>query len=92
VLSLGNTASQAVQLVNKLATAAILFFGAKLVIDGSLTKAAFPAGWLSVEVRATVAQSWLQSLAQSGNAVAPAGGNLHNRRSRRCALISASQP
>jgi subfamily B ATP-binding cassette protein HlyB/CyaB len=37
VLSLGNTASQAVQLVNKLGTAAILFFGAKLVIDGSLT-------------------------------------------------------
>jgi ATP-binding cassette, subfamily B, bacterial HlyB/CyaB len=37
VLSLGNTASQLVQLVSKLVTAAILFFGAKLVIDGSLT-------------------------------------------------------
>ena len=37
VLSLGNTASQAVQLVSKLVTAAILYFGAKLVIDGSLT-------------------------------------------------------
>ena len=37
VLSLGNTASQAVQLVNKLVTAATLYFGAKLVIDGSLT-------------------------------------------------------
>ena len=36
VLSLGNTASQAVQLVSKLVTAAILYFGAKLVIDGSL--------------------------------------------------------
>ena len=34
VLSLGNTASQAVQLVSKLVTAAILYFGAKLVIDG----------------------------------------------------------
>ena len=34
VLSLGNTASQAVQLVNKLVTAATLYFGAKLVIDG----------------------------------------------------------
>jgi ATP-binding cassette, subfamily B, bacterial HlyB/CyaB len=37
VISLGNNASQGVQLVNKLVTAAILFFGAKLVIDGSLT-------------------------------------------------------
>jgi subfamily B ATP-binding cassette protein HlyB/CyaB len=37
VLSLGNTASQGVQLVSKVATAAILYFGARLVIDGSLT-------------------------------------------------------
>jgi subfamily B ATP-binding cassette protein HlyB/CyaB len=37
VISLGNTTSQAVQLVSKLMTAAILFFGAKLVIDGALT-------------------------------------------------------
>lgn len=37
VFSLGNAASQAVQLVSKLVTAAILFFGAKLVIDGNLT-------------------------------------------------------
>src|SRR5262249_13959632 len=37
VISLGNAASQAVQLVSKLVTAAILFYGAKLVIDGSLT-------------------------------------------------------
>jgi subfamily B ATP-binding cassette protein HlyB/CyaB len=37
VLSLGNVASQMVQLVNKLATAGILYFGARLVIDGSLT-------------------------------------------------------
>ena len=35
--SLGNTASQAVQLVSKIVTAGILYFGAKLVIDGSLT-------------------------------------------------------
>src|ERR1700738_5025736 len=34
VLSLGNVASQAVQLVNKVAMAGILYFGAKLVIDG----------------------------------------------------------
>jgi ATP-binding cassette, subfamily B, bacterial HlyB/CyaB len=37
VLRLGNTASQTVQLVSKLVTAGILYFGAKLVISGSLT-------------------------------------------------------
>jgi ATP-binding cassette, subfamily B, bacterial HlyB/CyaB len=37
VTSLGNTASQSVQLVNKLVIAAILYFGAKLVIHGSLS-------------------------------------------------------
>ncbi len=37
VLSLGNWSSQAVQLVNKLVTAAILFFGAKAVINADLT-------------------------------------------------------
>nr|WP_271552944.1 type I secretion system permease/ATPase [Bradyrhizobium sp. CCBAU 45394] len=37
VLSLGNVASQVVQLVSKVVTAATLFFGARLVIDGSLT-------------------------------------------------------
>jgi subfamily B ATP-binding cassette protein HlyB/CyaB len=37
VLSLGNTASQAVQLVSKVVTAGILYFGAKLVIEGSLS-------------------------------------------------------
>jgi subfamily B ATP-binding cassette protein HlyB/CyaB len=37
VLSLGNSASQAVQLVSKVVTAGILYFGARLVIDGSLS-------------------------------------------------------
>jgi subfamily B ATP-binding cassette protein HlyB/CyaB len=37
VFKLGNTANQSVRLVNKLVTAGILFFGAKLVIDGNLT-------------------------------------------------------
>ncbi|SED64056.1 ATP-binding cassette, subfamily B, HlyB/CyaB [Rhizobiales bacterium GAS188] len=37
VLSLGNIASQTIQLVSKFVTAAVLFFGAKLVIDGTLT-------------------------------------------------------
>lgn len=37
VVNLGNMASQSVQLVSHLVTVAILFFGAKLVIDGGLT-------------------------------------------------------
>jgi ATP-binding cassette, subfamily B, bacterial HlyB/CyaB len=37
VLSLGNSASQTVQLVSKIATASILYCGAKLVIDGDLS-------------------------------------------------------
>src|SRR5271165_1761794 len=37
VISLNNTASQAVQVINKVVIAAILYLGAKLVIDGSLT-------------------------------------------------------
>src|SRR5262249_56615468 len=37
VLSLGNSASQVVQLVSKVVTAGLLCFGAKLVIDGSLS-------------------------------------------------------
>jgi ATP-binding cassette, subfamily B, bacterial HlyB/CyaB len=37
VLSLGNNASNSVQFVNKVVTAAILYFGAQLVIAGSLS-------------------------------------------------------
>ena len=37
VLNLGNWASQSIQLISKLVTAAILFFGAKAVIGGDLT-------------------------------------------------------
>jgi ATP-binding cassette, subfamily B, bacterial HlyB/CyaB len=37
VLKLGNNASNVVQLISKIVTAATLYFGAKLVIDGSLT-------------------------------------------------------
>jgi ATP-binding cassette, subfamily B, bacterial HlyB/CyaB len=37
VLCLGNTASQTVQFISKLVTAAILYFGAKLVIAGDLS-------------------------------------------------------
>jgi subfamily B ATP-binding cassette protein HlyB/CyaB len=37
VVSLGNTASQAVQLISKLVTTAMLYFGAKAVIEGSMS-------------------------------------------------------
>jgi subfamily B ATP-binding cassette protein HlyB/CyaB len=37
VVSLANTASQVVQLVSKLVTAGVLYFGARLVIEGNLT-------------------------------------------------------
>ena len=37
VLSLGNTASQVVQLISKIVTAGLLYFGARLVIDGALS-------------------------------------------------------
>ncbi|OLP59519.1 peptidase C39 [Xaviernesmea oryzae] len=37
LLSLGNWASQSVQLVSKLVTAIVLYFGAKAVIEGSMT-------------------------------------------------------
>jgi subfamily B ATP-binding cassette protein HlyB/CyaB len=37
VLKLANTASQSVQLVNKLVMAGVLYFGARLVIEGDLT-------------------------------------------------------
>src|SRR3954469_16298423 len=37
VTSLGNTASQAVQLISKIVTALTLYFGARLVIEGSLS-------------------------------------------------------
>ncbi|MGA2045987.1 MAG: type I secretion system permease/ATPase, partial [Roseiarcus sp.] len=37
VLNIGNWASQGVQLVSKLVTAAVLFFGARAVIEGNLT-------------------------------------------------------
>ena len=37
VISLGNTTNQSVQLISKLVSAAILYFGARLVISGSLS-------------------------------------------------------
>jgi ATP-binding cassette, subfamily B, bacterial HlyB/CyaB len=62
VVSLGNLASQGVQFVNKLNTAALLYFGATLVIDGSLTVGELVAfNMLSSRVTAPVlrlAQLW----------------------------------
>src|SRR5260370_26568361 len=43
VLNLGNVGSQAIQFINKMIMAALLFFGAKLVIEGSLTVGEFVA-------------------------------------------------
>jgi subfamily B ATP-binding cassette protein HlyB/CyaB len=62
VASLGNITSQAVQFVTKLVTAATLFFGAKLVIEGNLTVGELIAfNMLSGRVSAPVlrlAQMW----------------------------------
>src|ERR1700738_1387307 len=43
VLNLGNVGSQAIQFINKMVMGALLFFGAKLVIQGSLTVGEFVA-------------------------------------------------
>ena len=74
VISLGNTASQTVQLVSKLVTAGTLYFGAKLVIDGSLTVGElvafnFLAGRVSTPVL-RLAQMW-QDFHQARLSVAP---------------------
>jgi subfamily B ATP-binding cassette protein HlyB/CyaB len=62
VLSLGNYANQAVQLVNKATIVLILYFGAKLVIDGELSVGELVAfNMLSSRVAAPVlrlAQMW----------------------------------
>jgi ATP-binding cassette, subfamily B, bacterial HlyB/CyaB len=62
VLSLGNYASQTVQLVNKATIVLILYFGAKLVIDGSLSVGELVAlNMLAARVSAPVlrlAQMW----------------------------------
>jgi subfamily B ATP-binding cassette protein HlyB/CyaB len=55
VISLNNVASESVQLINKLVTAATLYFGAKLVISGSLTVGELVAfNMLSARVSAPV--------------------------------------
>jgi subfamily B ATP-binding cassette protein HlyB/CyaB len=80
VISLGNTASQGVQYVNKLIMAAILYFGAKLVIDGDLSVGELVAfNMLASRVSAPVlrlAQMW-QDFHQARLSVARLGDILN---------------
>jgi subfamily B ATP-binding cassette protein HlyB/CyaB len=80
VLNLGNKASQAVQFISKLVTAAILYMGAKLVIGGELTVGeliAFNllAGHISTPVL-RLAQTW-QDFHQARLSVARLGDILN---------------
>jgi subfamily B ATP-binding cassette protein HlyB/CyaB len=82
VISLNNTASQAVQLINKLVIAFTLYFGAKLVIEGDLTVGELVAfNMLSSRVSAPVlrlAQMW-QDFHQARVSVARLGDILNTR-------------
>jgi len=82
VLSLGNTASQLVQLVNKLMTAGVLYFGARLVINGDLSVGELVAfNILAGRVSAPVlrlAQIW-QDFHQARLSVARLGDILNTR-------------
>jgi subfamily B ATP-binding cassette protein HlyB/CyaB len=82
VISLNNTASQAVQLINKLVIAFTLYFGAKLVIAGDLTVGELVAfNMLSSRVSAPVlrlAQMW-QDFHQARLSVARLGDILNTR-------------
>src|SRR6478672_10482101 len=80
VISLGNTTSQTVQFISKLVTAGILYFGAKLVIDGELTVGELVAfNLLAGRVSAPVlrlAQTW-QDFHQARLSVARLGDILN---------------
>jgi subfamily B ATP-binding cassette protein HlyB/CyaB len=80
VISLGNSASQAVQLISKVVTALTLYFGAKLVIEGSLSVGELVAfNMLSGRVTAPVlrlAQMW-QDFHQARLSVARLGDILN---------------
>lgn len=80
VISLNNTASQAVQLVNKVTIALILYFGAKLVIEGDLSVGELVAfNMLASRVSAPVlrlAQMW-QDFHQARLSVARLGDILN---------------
>ncbi len=102
-LRLGNTASKAVQLVSKLVTAATLYFGAKLVIDGDLTVGELVAfNMLAGRVSAPVlrlAQIWQDfhqarlSVARLGDILnTPAGADLSTPAAPRCRRSAARSP
>ena len=80
VTRLGNTASQSVQLISKLVTAATLYFGARLAIDGSITVGQLVAfNMLAGRVSAPVlrlAQTW-QDFHQARLSVARLGDILN---------------
>ena len=80
VTSLGNVASQTVQFVSKLVTAAVLYYGAKLVINGELTVGELVAfNLLAGRVSAPVlrlAQTW-QDFHQARLSVARLGDILN---------------
>jgi subfamily B ATP-binding cassette protein HlyB/CyaB len=80
VISLNNTASQAVQLINKITIVLILYFGAKLVIGGSLSVGELVAfNMLASHVSAPVlrlAQMW-QDFHQARLSVARLGDILN---------------
>jgi ATP-binding cassette, subfamily B, bacterial HlyB/CyaB len=82
VLSLGNTASQLVQFVNKVVTAGVLYFGARLVINGDLSVGELVAfNILAGRVSAPVlrlAQIW-QDFHQARLSVARLGDILNTR-------------
>ena len=88
VLSLNNTASQLVQFINKLVIAAVLYYGAKLVIHGGLTVGELVAfNLLAGRVSAPVlrlAQLWQDfhqarlSIARLGDILNTAPEPIHN--------------
>jgi subfamily B ATP-binding cassette protein HlyB/CyaB len=88
VLNLGNVASQSVQFISKLVTAGILYYGAKLVIDGGLTIGELVAfNLLAGRVSAPVlrlAQTWQDfhqariSIARLGDILNTVPEPLHN--------------
>jgi subfamily B ATP-binding cassette protein HlyB/CyaB len=82
VISLNNTASQAIQVINKVVIAAVLYFGAKLVIEGDLTVGELVAfNMLSTRVSAPVlrlAQLW-QDFHQARLSIARLGDILNTQ-------------
>jgi subfamily B ATP-binding cassette protein HlyB/CyaB len=95
VLKLGNNASNLVQFISKVVTAATLYFGAKLVIDGSLTVGELVAfNILAGRVSAPVlrlAQIW-QDFHQARLSVARLGDILNTPAETTMAPARASLP